>query len=160
MAGLGDDEITSSTHHAYGFLFDQSLVRERIVGIDAHHATLGFRHDLLRHDQHVAVEQGTVGFGATRIDDHVAELHAGRDLPDADDPPRRHAQGRGSRSGIGTHRRFLSVIAATVVRASERETSGDDMIVSVTTQRTPSRSTSATRSASRVSMTSVEQMGA
>ena len=155
MLGFGDDQIAASTDDANAFLFDERFVRQGIVGVDLDHAVLGLRHDLLGHDEDVAIGQGTVGCFAARVDDDVTELVARFDLADAGDAPR----GESNLRLVGHHRPF-SRTAASVTRARSPATPGVDMIVSVTMQRTPSASTAAARWASLVSITSVPQTGA
>ena len=68
---------------------DHGLVGERVVGVDGHEATLGLRDDLLRHDEHVAVEQRAVRRSGAGVGDELAELVARADLAHPLDAPQR-----------------------------------------------------------------------
>ena len=93
-------------------------------------------------DHHVAIEKGTVRLGAARFDDDVANLVAWFHFADSAHAPHRQS----------VHQRTPQVTASRSV------TSGELMMVSVTTQFMPSASTWSTRWASHSSITSVAQM--
>src|SRR5262249_50083943 len=137
MLGLAHDEIAAPAENAHRLLFDQLLVRERVVGIDLDEATLRLGHDLLCHHDNVTVTQ-VVGSS----DDYLAKHVARPDLADAVD-----------RNELDGHRSMTSLARAAA-------SAGPCMIVGATTQRTPSASTLPACSASASSITSVETNGA
>ena len=121
-------------------------------GSTANEAVLGLRHDLLGHDHDVAV--GELGVVAEHggLGDEPGQVGADGDLGDAVE-----AEDGEPAHGVSS---VVTPTAASVVRASEAAVSGVRMTVGVTTQRMPSASTSATRSASASSMTRVPAKGA
>src|SRR5262249_24424815 len=104
---------------------------------------LGFRDDLLGHDEHVAVGERCALLGRGAREEH-RELVAGPDFADTLDRDQRERH----------------ATAASADAASAAAISGLRIIVSVTTARTPAASTSVARLASTASITSDEQKSA
>ena len=149
---LADDEVAAAAQDAHRLLLDERLVGERVVGVDGHQAVLGLRHDLLGDDHDVAV--GELGVVAEHggLGDEPGQVGADGDLGDAVE-----AEDGESAHGVSS---VVTPTAARVVRARAAAVSGVRMTVGVTTQRMPSASTSATRSASASSITRVPAKGA
>jgi hypothetical protein len=49
-------------------------VTHGVIWIDCDEATLGLRDNLLRYNQHIAVEQWAIWFGATSVNNDVSKL--------------------------------------------------------------------------------------
>ena len=99
VPGLADDEIATAPQDPHRLAGDDVAVAPRVVGIDRHQAALGLRHDLLGHDDDVAVAQRGRRVGRRGVDDHRGEVVSRSDLGDAIDaedlePPHHIAQPR------------------------------------------------------------------
>ncbi len=142
MLRFGDHQLAAPTKHADCFLFDEFLVARGVIRIDRDESAFCLGHDLLSDDYDVVIQERTIRFFTTCLDDDVADLVAGFHLADTRDTPHRQT----------THARTPQVIASRSV------TSGELMMVSVTTHFMPSFSTSSAWWASCSSMTRVPQI--
>src|SRR2546430_10628559 len=143
MAPLADDQTAASPNDACRLGLDERAPRFEIVGVERHEPSFGLRHDFLRDDHAIAVGQRRA-LGACGVGEVHRDLIAGADL--------RYSRDRDDRERHAT--------AASVRSASAAAISGLRIIVSVTTARTPTASTSGARAASTASMTNDEQMSA
>ena len=147
MLCLGNDQVATSAHNTYGFIFDQLFVAERIRGVNGHQLAFGLAHDFLCYHQHVTIEQRAIWLVATRSNDDVTELIVWLDFADAGYTPSGETHCHGATAPI------------TVV-ASVRATVSVFMIVLVTIQRMPSCSMALHKCASTSSITKTPQISA
>jgi hypothetical protein len=83
MLGLGDDQIAATPNDTNSFLFDEFFVTNGVIWIDCDETSLGLGDNLLSYNEHIAIEQWAIWFGATSVDNDVSKLIARNDFTDS-----------------------------------------------------------------------------